>query len=271
MSTRTAVCALVAFLILPLTLALRAGAQQITTGVIQGSVSDSTGASLPGVTVEARQSRHQPGPHSGDRSRRPLRVPATAARELPRELHDRGIRDDGAGERAPDGWPIDQHAGGDEGVRRGRNRDGHDRDAGDRHRAHRVRDDDQPGDDRDDPDSRTQVRGPADAHARRQRRPGPRRRRDLVCRPARRLQQHQPRRRRLQQRVLRRAGRRTARVDRHHARCHQGVPGDRQRRACRIRPHGRWRRQRHHQVGHELDEGKRLLLPAPRGTHRRPL
>ena len=182
-----------------------------------------------------------------------------------------GLRDDGAGERAPDGRPIDQPAGGDEGVRRGRNRDGHDRDAGHRHVAHRVRDDDRPGDDRHDPDSRPQVRGPADAHARRQRRPGPRRRRDLVCRPARRLQQHQSRRRRLQQRVLRRAGRRAARVDRHHARCHQGVPGHRQRRACRIRPHGRRCRQRHHQVGHELDAGERLLLPAPGGTHRRPL
>ena len=33
---------------------LRAAAQQITTGVIQGSVADATGASLPGVNVEAR-------------------------------------------------------------------------------------------------------------------------------------------------------------------------------------------------------------------------
>src|SRR4029450_5085478 len=54
MSTRLIVSALVAFLILPFTLPLPAGAQQITTGVIQGSVSDSTCASLPGVTVEAR-------------------------------------------------------------------------------------------------------------------------------------------------------------------------------------------------------------------------
>ena len=54
MSIRTLVCALVAFLVLPLTLSLHAGAQQITTGVIQGAVSDSTGANLPGVTVEAR-------------------------------------------------------------------------------------------------------------------------------------------------------------------------------------------------------------------------
>jgi hypothetical protein len=33
---------------------LQATAQQITTGIIQGSVADATGASLPGVTVEAR-------------------------------------------------------------------------------------------------------------------------------------------------------------------------------------------------------------------------
>jgi hypothetical protein len=49
----------VAFLILPLTLASGAGAQQITTGVIQGAVSDSTGASLPGVTVEVRIATNQ--------------------------------------------------------------------------------------------------------------------------------------------------------------------------------------------------------------------
>ena len=46
MSTRTVACALVAFLILPLALPLRTDAQQITTGVIQGAVSDATGANL---------------------------------------------------------------------------------------------------------------------------------------------------------------------------------------------------------------------------------
>ena len=71
--------------------------------------------------------------------------------------------------------------------------------------------------------------------------------------PARRLQQHQPRRRRLQQRLLRRAGRRPARRHRHHARSGEGVPGRRHRRQRRVRPHGRRRRQRHHQVGHEPD------------------
>ena len=50
MSTRLILSALVVFLALP----LPAAAQQITTGAIQGSVTDATGASLPGVTVEAR-------------------------------------------------------------------------------------------------------------------------------------------------------------------------------------------------------------------------
>jgi Carboxypeptidase regulatory-like domain/TonB-dependent Receptor Plug Domain len=51
MSTRLMLGALVLVLVLP----LRAAAQnQSTTGVIQGSVADTTGASLPGVSVEAR-------------------------------------------------------------------------------------------------------------------------------------------------------------------------------------------------------------------------
>ena len=120
-----------------------------------------------------------------------------------------------------------------------------------------------------DADSRPQVRGSADAHARRQRRAGAGRRRDHVRRPARRLQQHQPRRRRLQQRLLRRAGRRPARRDRHHARGGQGVPGDRQRRAGRVRPHRRRRRQRHHQVGHQRDARQPVPLPAAGRADRR--
>ncbi len=53
MTTRLILSALVVFFALPSRL-FRASAQQITTGVIQGSVADATGASLPGVTVEAR-------------------------------------------------------------------------------------------------------------------------------------------------------------------------------------------------------------------------
>ena len=66
--------------------------------------------------------------------------------------------------------------------------------------------------DRVNADPRTQVRGSADAHPGGQRRAGPRRRRNHVLRPARRVQQHQPRRRRLHQRLLRRAGGRPARA-----------------------------------------------------------
>ena len=41
-------------LVAALLFASESAAQQITTGVIQGTVADTTGASLPGVTVEAR-------------------------------------------------------------------------------------------------------------------------------------------------------------------------------------------------------------------------
>ena len=106
-------------------------------------------------------------------------------------------------------------------------------------------------DHRDDADSRAQVRGSADAHAGCEHRAGARRRRDYVRRAARRVQQHQPRRRRLHKRLLRRAGRRAARGHRHHARGRQGVPGHRDRRQRRVRPHRGRRRQRDHQVGHQ--------------------
>ena len=119
-----------------------------------------------------------------------------------------------------------------------------------------------------DADPRPQVRRPPDADAGRERRAGTRRRRDHVCRTARHLQQHQPRRRRLHQRLLRRAGGRTARRDRHHARSRERVPGDRQRRERRVRTHGGRRRQRHHQVRRQRRGGFALLLPASRGPHR---
>ena len=72
-------------------------------------------------------------------------------------------------------------------------------------------------------------------------RAGAGRRRDKLRRTARRLQQRQPRRRRLQQRLLRRAGRRPARRHRHPARRRQGVSGHRHGRVRRVRPHGRRR------------------------------
>ena len=141
--------------------------------------------------------------------------------------------------------------------------------AGDRNVPDRGCDDAESDDDRDDPDSRTEVRRSADPHAGRRHRPGCRRRRDQLCRSARHLQQHQPRRRRLQQRVLRRAGRRTARIDRHHARRDQGVSGDRDRRAGRVRTDRRRRGQRHHQVRHQRAQGQPVLLSADGGADRR--
>ncbi len=95
---------------------------------------------------------------------------------------------------------------------------------------------------------------------------GTRRRRDQLRRPARRVQQHQPRWRRLQQRLLRRADGRAARGHRHHARSGEGVPGRGDRRPGRIRPHRRRRRQRHHQVGHQSSQGQHVLFPAARGA-----
>ena len=125
------------------------------------------------------------------------------------------------------------------------------RHAGRRDHAHVVGQHAQPDHGGIDADSRSQVRGSADAHAGRQRRAGARWRRNHLCRSARCVQQHQPGRRRLQQRVLRRAGGRTARRHRHHARSGQGIPGHRQRCARGVRPDRRWRGECDHQVRHE--------------------
>ena len=121
------------------------------------------------------------------------------------------------------------------------------------------------------PRPRPQVRRPADADAGRLHHAGAGRRRDQLRRPARRLQQHQPRRRRLQQRLLRRAGRRPARRHRHPARRRQGVSGHRHRRDRRVRAHRGRRRQRHHQVGHQRVPRLALPLPAARSPDRQHL
>ena len=162
---------------------------QITTGVIQGLVRDSTGAVVPGVTVEA---------NNVETNLTQTRVTATDGRfvflQLPPGRYKVTFTLAGFGTVVQDGIVLTVG-------------------------------------------------------------PGTRRRRDHVRRPARHLQQHQPRWRRLQQRVLRRAGGRPARGHRHHAGGGQGVPGDRERGAGRVRPHGRRRGQRHHEVGHEHPHG----------------
>ena len=200
---------------------------QITTAVIEGDGRRrQRGGAARVSTVEVRNVDTNLARDAGDRSGRPVRRAAAAARTLHRDVQAGRLRHARAGGRhaSPSARPSRlspamkvsgiaetvtvTHAGADG-----------------RHDAHRRRHHARPDHDRDHADPRPQVRGSADAHARRQRRPGTGRRRDHVLRPARRLQQHQPRRRRLQQRLLRRAGGRPARGDRHHARRGQGVPG----------------------------------------------
>ena len=243
---------------------------QITTGVIQGTVMDSTGAVLPGVDVaivNPRRTSRRAGPRDADGRFVFLQLPPgryTATFRLSgfgtvvQENIDLTVGQ--AVNLTPrlavgnvtetvtvSGTPVVETTRA--AVATTLNRD----------------------DDRDHADPRAQVRRSADADAGRERRAGARRRRDHVCRPARRVQQHQPRRRRLQQRILRRAGRRAARADRHHARRGEGVPGDRQRRASRVRPHRRRRRQRHHEVGHQRAPRLGVPLPAARGADERPV
>ena len=192
---------------------------QITTGVIQGTVTDADRRRASGRHGRSPQRRHEPRRTQTTATGRTVRLPAAAARHRtssrsrcrasPRSCRRTSPLTVGQSVTLPAAmkvaaWPKPSRSSR---HRRSSNRRGRPR----RRTLERA-------DRREHADPRTQVRGPADAHPRRQHRPGARRRRDHVCRPARHLQQHQPRRRRLQQRVLRRAGRRPAGRGRHHAR-----------------------------------------------------
>ncbi len=187
---------------------------QITTGTVQGTIEDETGAVVPGVAVEARNVETGLAPLADDRRRRALRLPATRARSLHGHGHEVGLRHRRAGGVPAHGRPDRLARPADEGL--GRGGESHRQRLGHRHRGHdedRGEHDHQPPLGREPAGARQEVRRPADPDARRLRRAGAGRRRDQLRRPARRLQQHQPRRRRLQQRLLRRAGRRPARRD----------------------------------------------------------
>ena len=115
------------------------------------------------------QRRHEPHADAADRSRRPLRGAAAAARPLHGHVHAVRLRDARAGERRGQRRPVAAAVADDEAVERRRN--------GQRHRAGRRRST-QPdrrgqharrNDDRHHADSRPQVRGPAHADAGRQR------------------------------------------------------------------------------------------------------
>ena len=202
------------------------GQSQITTGVIQGTVSDPNGAVVPGATVEVvnLETNLTRNVTTDDDGR-------FSFLQLPSGRYSLTVTKEGFAKLIQAEFPLtvgqtisldlDMKVTGVEGevtittiptVDTVKTRVEHDH-----QRAGRQ----QP------PRPRPQVRGPADADAERLHRPGAGRRRDQLRRPARRLQQRQPRRRRLQQRLLRRAGRRPARRDRHSARRRQGVSGRR--------------------------------------------
>ncbi|PYR96315.1 MAG: hypothetical protein DMG12_26590 [Acidobacteria bacterium] len=85
---------------------------------------------------------------------------------------------------------------------------------------------------------------------------------EQLCWAAWRLQQHLRRWWRLQQRILRRASRRPARRRGHQYGSREGVPGCGHRRQCGVRPHGRRRGQRHHQIRHKRRARQPVSLPA---------
>ena len=217
------------------------------------------------------QLRHEPHAVGDERHRRTFRVPPAATGPVSGNVDPCRLRHARAGQRPADSRTVDQPADRDESVRRGGNDDRFGLTDCHRIDTDRLGDDAERVDRREPAHPRTQVRRSAHADSRCEHRPGTGWRRDHVCRAARHLQQHQPRRRRLQQRVLRRAGRRPARRDRHHARSGQGVPGHRDRRAGGVRPDRGRGRQRHHQVGDEHAARQPLLLSARRVADRRAL
>ena len=83
-----------------LALALPVFAQD-SRGRVQGTIADSTGGVLPGVTVTLRNDATGPRDRPHQRDQRPLRLRPGR----PRHLHDhrpsRGLRDGRAEERAP--------------------------------------------------------------------------------------------------------------------------------------------------------------------------
>ena len=204
---------------------------QITTAVIEGVVVDTSGAVLPGVEVEIRNvDTNFTRTLTTDRSGR------FVALQLPPGRYTVTFKLSGFATLVQENVLVTVgEAGatepGHEGVGRRRNGHGHDRSRRrSRRRAprRRARSNERtiettPILGRKFEDLLTLTPGVSVVQ-------GPDGDEITLLRPARRLQQHQPRRRRLQQRLLRRAGGRPARGHRHHARSGQGVPGRRDRR-----------------------------------------
>ena len=250
--------------------AVVAAQAQITTGAIDGTVLDQTGAVVPGTLVEAKNvdtnfSRSMVS--AGDGRFLFLQMPSGAYTVTFTLSGFATLVQDGLvltvgqtmtpSTHAPDlGRPGDHH----------RHRVGHRR-----HGPDGKQHDAEPAHGGDDTEPGSKVRRSPHPHPQRRHRPGAGRRLDHLRRAARDLQQHLARRRGLQQRLLRRAGRWPARGHRRHPRCDQGVPGRGHRGERRIRAHRRRRRERDHEVGHERAAWRALLLWTRRIPDRRPL
>ena len=148
---------------------------QITTGVIQGTVMDSTGAVLPGVDVTVVQSRDEllAEPTTDQDGR--FAFLQLAAGPIYRDIPSARVQHCRSGQHRPDRRAGRQSHSAPCGRQRIGNCD-RDEHAGRRDDSCGRRDNAESGDDRDHADPRPQVRGPAHADAGRQRRAGRRRR-----------------------------------------------------------------------------------------------
>ena len=94
------------------------GQIQITTGVIQGTVADATGAVLAGVTVEAKNIETNITESRVTDAERPFRRAPAPAGTLHRHVPTSGFCHVRAGRRRPDGRPGDQPVAAAQGLHR---------------------------------------------------------------------------------------------------------------------------------------------------------
>ena len=79
---------------------------QASTGVIEGTVSDPSGAAVPGACRLDQEHRHQPRALPDHGRRRALPRVAPAPRPVPRHGHPQGLRHPGAGGHRADRRPV---------------------------------------------------------------------------------------------------------------------------------------------------------------------
>ena len=151
---------------------------QATTGVIEGTVSDPSGAAVPGASVSIKNTATNLERSLITDADGRFRGVAPAARPVPGHRHPQGLRDPGArGHRArPSGQSVEPgpHP---QGLERPGGDRGHGRGAGDRDDPDGGRRPHQPGGGPGAAQQRPQLPRLHEAHAGRDHRPGPRRRR----------------------------------------------------------------------------------------------